>query len=159
MKKLFFIILTVVFVGFSVIVKEYSDINKELVNAVSERVGTARADKTLTKRCRNIEKLFNETKYPITEKMFYFYFEPNASINPNTAGMSIGETIIVFNPKYEITDSTIIHELCHATLDNHNIASINHDSPEWNELISYFESLGYTDLGGDGYFYEAKLAN
>ncbi len=113
----------------------------------------------LRKRGKELEKLFEKTRFPITKEIRYADLHNAEKYNNVTATCCSSDKEnciwILHNPKYEIPDNLIIHELCHATLTCAGIKSDAHTGEEWNYLCDYFESIGYNALR-DGYSYGIK---
>ena len=113
----------------------------------------------LEKRGKELEKLFKKTDFPIKRKVRYADLIDNVGFENITATclyFKEGDyNLILHNPKYEIPDNLIIHELCHAALSCADIESYNHSGKEWDSLCDYFEKCGY-DPFRDGYSYGVK---
>lgn len=148
MKKLFIILFTVLIIdtGIFIVVANVNKSDKqyyhqELVKRIKSERGELVEDADLTKRGRELEKLFKDSDFPISGKIEYYVFIPTEESN-KYAGTTY-DNIIVINKDYKY-DGVLLHELCHAALHEQGIADGCHDSPEWVKLHSYISSLGYT---------------
>jgi len=131
--------------------------SKEFNTMVNNVSCVFKYDNELRNRGKELEKLFDKTWFPITREIRYAdILNAKEYDNVTATCCKDNECIwILHNPKYEIPDNLIIHELCHAALSCVEIKSGDHTGEEWNYLCDYFESLGYNPLR-DGYSYGIK---
>lgn len=168
MKKLFtvlFVVLITDILIFTACIKQCSSIEDNTGTSVTTEIILNKSNRTieynndLEKRGKELEKLFKKTDFPITRKVKYANLIDNVEFENITATclyFKEGDyNLILHNPKYEIPDNLIIHELCHAALSCANIESYNHSGKEWDYLCDYFEKLGYNPFR-DGYSYGVK---
>ena len=144
MKKLFIILFTVIIIDVCLIgLYNVCDVFFEieyLEMARSER-GELIEDKELTQRGRELENIFKCSDFPIQEEIIYYVFIPTDETE-KYAGTTYGN-IIVINEKFKENEGVLLHELCHASLNEREINTENHDAPEWYYLHNFIKNLGY----------------
>lgn len=171
MKKLFTVLFVVFIIDtiiFTACIKQCSSKEDNTDTCVTTEIILNKSNHTieynndLEKRGKKLEKLFEKTNFPITRKIKYADLIDNVGFENVTATCLYfekeGYNLILHNPKYEIPDNLIIHELCHAALSCANIDSNNHSGKDWDYLCNYFEKLGY-DPFRDGYSKGVKVIN
>lgn len=171
MKKLFtvlFVVFIIDIIIFTACIKQCSSKEDNTDTCVTTEIILNKSNHTieynndLEKRGKKLEKLFEKTNFPITRKVKYADLIDNVGFENVTATCLYfekeGYNLILHNPKYEIPDNLIIHELCHAALSCANIDSNNHNGKDWDYLCNYFEKLGYNPFR-DGYSKGVKVIN
>lgn len=148
MKKLFIILFTVLIIDAGIFIvlanvnKSYEQTyHKELIKKIKLERGELVEDADLTKRGRELEKLFKDSGFPISGKIEYYVFIPTEE-SSKYAGTTY-DNIIVINKDYNY-EGVLLHELCHAALHKHGYAARCHDTPEWEKVYNYICNLGYT---------------
>lgn len=148
MKKLLIILLAVsaidtgIFITLAKLIKSQRLLHQEILTLIESELGKLRDDASLTQREHELEKLFKCSKYPIKEKVECYVYTPTEE-GKKYCGRNYGQ-IIVINENYKDLDGVLLHELCHAALNEHGIDSHEHNNPEWIYLINYIKDLGYT---------------
>lgn len=148
MKKLFIILLTVLAIDTGIFIA-IANINKsneqyyyqELIKKIELERGELVEDADLTNRGRELEKLFKDSGFPISEKIEYYVFIPTEE-SSKYAGTTY-DNIIVINKDYN-NEGVLLHELCHVALNKHGYESMCHNTPEWKKVYNYISNLGYT---------------
>lgn len=148
MKKLFIILFTVLVIdaGIFIALANFNKSNEpayhqELIKKIELERGEIVEDADLTKRGRELEKLFKDSDFPISGKIEYYVFIPTEE-SSKYAGTTY-DNIIVINKDYKY-DGVLLHELCHAALHKHGYAARCHDTQEWEKVYNYICNLGYT---------------